>query len=80
VDAHGNQRPYPTGDVSLSLTGPAALIAQNPFAFAVYGGVGGGLVSSLPGRSGAVTLTAKHPTLGTASGTVTVTPATGVFL
>ena len=77
LDAYGNQRPYPSGDVTLTLTGPATLIAQNPFAFAAYGGVGGGLVRSVPGQAGVVTVTAKHPTLGAASGTVTVTPATG---
>jgi beta-galactosidase len=74
VDAYGNQRPYPRGDVTLALAGPATLIGQNPFAFATYGGVGGGLVRSEPGQSGIVTLTARHPTLGQASGRVTVTP------
>jgi beta-galactosidase len=77
LDAYGNQRPYPSGDVALTLTGPATLIAQNPFAFAAYGGVGGGLVRSVPGQTGVVTVTARHPILGAASGTVTVTPVTG---
>jgi beta-galactosidase len=75
LDAHGNQRPYPAGDVTLSLSGPAALIAENPFSFAEYGGVGGGLIQSLPGTAGPVTVTAAHPTLGSAGATVTVQPA-----
>jgi beta-galactosidase len=74
LDAYGNQRPYPTGDVALTLAGPATLIAQNPFAFAEYGGVGGGFIRSVAGTTGTVTVTATHPTLGTASGTLTVTP------
>jgi beta-galactosidase len=73
-DAFDNQRPYPTGDVALTLAGPATLIAQNPFTFAAYGGVGGGFIRSIAGTSGTVTVTATHPTLGTASGTLTVTP------
>jgi len=64
LDAYGNQRPYVTGDVTLSVTGPGMLIAENPFSFATYGGVGG-----------TVTVTATHPTLGLASASLTVTPA-----
>jgi beta-galactosidase len=76
LDAYGNQRPNVTGNVTLSLTGPATLIAENPFAFATYGGVGGAFIRSQPGTSGSVTVTATHPTLGQASGSLTVTPAT----
>jgi beta-galactosidase len=72
LDAYGNQRPYPSGDVTLALAGPATLIGDNPFAFAAYGGVGGALVRSEPGSSGVVTVTAMHPALGQASGVVTV--------
>jgi hypothetical protein len=75
LDVYGNQRPYVSGDVTLSLTGPATLIAENPFSFAAYGGVGGAFIRSQPGTSGGVTVTATHPTLGQASGLLTVTPA-----
>jgi beta-galactosidase len=75
LDAYGNQRPNPPGDVALSLVGPAQLIAENPFSFQDYGGVGGGLIQSLPSTSGAVSVTAAHGTLGQASATVTVQPA-----
>jgi beta-galactosidase len=75
LDAYGNQRPYVTGDVTLSLTGPATLIAENPFSFATYGGVGGAFIRSQPGTSGTVTVAATHPTLGQASASLTVTPA-----
>ena len=75
LDMYGNQRPYVTGDVSLALSGPATLVADNPFPFAAYGGVGGGFIRSQPGIAGAVTVTATHPTLGAADGQLTVTPA-----
>ena len=82
LDAYGNQRPHVTGDVSLSLTGPARLIGDNPFPFGHYGGVGGAFVRSEPGRSGPVTVTAAHPVLGRAAVRVTVTPPGrgGLFL
>jgi beta-galactosidase len=73
VDAYGNQRPYPAGDVALSLSGPATLLAENPFSFAAYGGVGGGFIRSQPGGSGTVTVSAVHPTLGSATAALTVT-------
>jgi beta-galactosidase len=78
LDAYGHQRPHVTGDVRLSLTGPAVLIGQNPFAFAAFGGVGGAFVRSLPDRPGRVTVTASHPALGEATIRLTVTaPAPG---
>jgi beta-galactosidase len=80
LDAYGNQRPYVVGGVTLSLSGPAALVGQNPFDFETYGGVGGAFIRSLPGHSGLVTVTAAHATLGQASVELTVTPAKGKFL
>ncbi|HEY6310581.1 MAG TPA: glycoside hydrolase family 2 TIM barrel-domain containing protein [Streptosporangiaceae bacterium] len=75
TDAYGNHRPNMTGEVTLSLTGPAALIGQNPFAFGSYGGVGGAFVRSVPGKTGQVTVTARHATLGSASVQVTLATA-----
>jgi beta-galactosidase len=73
VDKYGNQRPYVTGEVTLSLSGPGFL-TPDKFPFQTYGGVGGGYVRSYPRRLGTVMLTAKHPTLGTATGSVEVVP------
>ena len=73
VDKYGNQRPHVTGDVSLSLSGPG-ILTPDKFPFQTYGGVGGGYVRAYPRRLGTVTLTAKHPTLGTASGSLEVVP------
>jgi beta-galactosidase len=64
-----------TGEVTLSLTGSAALIGQNPFAFGSYGGIGGAFVRSVPGKTGQVTVIARHATLGSASVQVTVATA-----
>lgn len=77
VDAYGNQRPYATGDVLLSLAGPAQLIGENPFAFGAFGGVGGAFVRSLTNQPGSVTVTASHPSLGQASSRLEVLPAPG---
>jgi beta-galactosidase len=80
LDAFGNQRPYVSGDVTLSLKGPAVLIGQNPFDFGGYGGVGGALIRSEAHRTGVVTVTASHPTLGSASANLRVTAQTGKHL
>ncbi len=76
LDVYGNQRPYPSGDVTLALAGPATLVAENPFSFELYGGVGGGFIQSQPGTAGQVTLTATHPTLGQAGAQLTIVPST----
>jgi beta-galactosidase len=75
IDAYGNHRPNVTGEVTLTLTGPATLIGQNPFAFGSYGGVGGAFIRSVPRRTGQVTVTARHTTLGSASIQIAVAPA-----
>jgi beta-galactosidase len=67
VDRYGAPRPYVTGQVTLGLDGPAVLIGDNPFDFAAAGGVGAAWLRSLPGSPGPVTVTATHPTLGTAT-------------
>jgi len=64
LDAYGNQRRYLTGEVALSLSGPAALVGDNPFAFGAYGGLGAVWIRSVAGQPGAITLTASHPQLG----------------
>jgi beta-galactosidase len=74
VDAHGNQRRHVTGDVQLSLTGPARLIGDNPFSFGSYGGAGGAFLRSLSGRAGEVTVTASHTVLGSSTTRLRITP------
>lgn len=77
LDAYGSQRPYVPGDVTLTLAGPSTLVDDNPFPFGSYGGVGGSFVRSAPGRTGLVTVTAEHSSLGHATVRLTVTPALG---
>jgi beta-galactosidase len=72
VDRYGAPRPYVTGQVTLDLAGPAVLVGDNPFDFAAAGGVGAVWLRSLPGAPGPVTVTAAHPTLGTAVASVLV--------
>jgi beta-galactosidase len=66
VDAYGNLRRYPAGEVTLTLTGPATLVGDNPFAFGDYGGLGAVWIRSLNGRPGTITLAASQPELGRA--------------
>ncbi|MGI9008453.1 MAG: glycoside hydrolase family 2 protein [Streptosporangiaceae bacterium] len=74
VDAYGNQRPHVTGEVRLSLTGPAVLVGDNPFPFGTYGPVGGAFVRSVRGLTGPVIVAASHPLLGRSSVRLTVIP------
>jgi beta-galactosidase len=73
TDAYGNHRPGASGDVTLGVTGPAVLVGTNPFPFGEFGGVGGAFLRSVPGKTGTVTVTARHRTLGAAAVTVRVT-------
>ena len=66
VDRYGAPRPYVTGQVTLDIEGPAALIGDNPFDFASAGGAGAAWIRSRPGSPGAVTVRASHPSLGSA--------------
>ena len=66
VDAYGHQRRYPAGQVTLTLSGPATLVGDNPFAFGAYGGLGAVWIRSVAGQPGVITLGASQPDLGLA--------------
>jgi beta-galactosidase len=66
VDSYGNQRRYPVGEVTLTMSGPATLIGDNPFAFGAYGGLGAVWIRSLADQPGIITLGASEPELGPA--------------
>ncbi|HEY1640491.1 MAG TPA: glycoside hydrolase family 2 TIM barrel-domain containing protein [Streptosporangiaceae bacterium] len=68
ADAYGSRRPHVSGEVALEVAGPAVLVGDNPFPFGAYGGVGGAFLRSRPGLAGLVTVTARHPGLGHATG------------
>jgi len=78
VDAFGNQRRHGSGEVALTLSGPAALVGDNPFAFGQYGGLGAVWIRSRAGQPGTITLTANHPLLGWAEVQVRSEPAQNV--
>ena len=79
ADRYGAPRPYVTGQVTLDLDGPAVLIGDNPFDLAAAGGAGAAWLRSLPGSPGPVTVTATHPTLGTATASVLAVPPPGAY-
>src|SRR5579859_4178077 len=72
VDGYGAPRPYVTGSVALSVSGPAVLVGESPFDFAAAGGVGAVWIRSLPGSAGHVVVSASHPVLGQAVASVRV--------
>jgi beta-galactosidase len=72
VDRYGAPRPYVTGEVALSVSGPAVLVGDNPFDLAPAGGVGAVWIRSLPGSAGMVVVSASHPVLGDAVARVRV--------
>jgi beta-galactosidase len=76
VDKYGNLRRYPAGEVTLTLTGPAVLVGDNPFAFGAYGGLGAVWIRSRPGQTGTITLAASQPELGQAQVQVRLVPPT----
>ena len=77
IDEYGNLRRYPAGMVTLTLSGPATLIGDNPFAFGDYGGLGAVWIRSLAGQTGSVMLAASEPRLGQAQIAVQAVPASG---
>lgn len=78
VDKYGAPRPYVTGQVTLTVGGPGALVGDNPFAFSDAGGVGAVWVRTLANSPGTISVQAAHPSLGTAQAAITVhEPAPG---
>ncbi len=72
VDRYGAARPYVSGQVELSVHGPAVLVGDTPFPFADTGGAGAVWVRTLRNSPGTVTVRATHPALGTAEAAVRV--------
>lgn len=64
TDEYGNIRPFATGAVSLSISGPGEIIGENPFALA---GGGGAVWIRAREAAGTVRLEARHPYLKTKS-------------
>jgi len=62
TDQFGNVQQFASGAVSVSVTGPAEIVGENPFG--IVGGVGAVWLKAKE-TAGTVRLTAKHPYLGT---------------
>ncbi len=72
TDEYGNLRPFATGAVTLTLTGPGELIGENPFS--IIGGAGAIWIKAKQ-NPGTVSLAARHPYLGSRSVTLNLRPA-----
>lgn len=72
VDRYGADRAGTPGDVALEVTGPAVLVGSDPFPLAETGGVGAVWLRSRLAGTGPVTLTAHHPTAGSARAAIEV--------
>jgi beta-galactosidase len=72
TDEYGNIRPFATGAISLSLTGPGEIVGENPFALA--GGAGAVWVKAKE-AAGIVRLIARHPYLGPRTVEIRVKPS-----
>ncbi|HLK20466.1 MAG TPA: glycoside hydrolase family 2 TIM barrel-domain containing protein, partial [Bryobacteraceae bacterium] len=72
TDEYGNIRPFATGAIALTLTGPGEIVGENPFALA--GGAGAVWIKAAE-SAGTLRLTARHPYLGTRTIEIDVRPA-----
>lgn len=77
TDEYGNIRPFATGAVSLTISGPGEIIGENPFA--LVGGGGAVWVRAAQG-SGVIRLEARHPYLPLKSIQIRVRPVEAAFL
>ena len=64
VDKFGAPRAYAGGQVSIRISGPGAIIGDNPFSLAENGGAGAVWIRSSAGRTGLIRIEAEHTTLG----------------
>jgi beta-galactosidase len=72
TDQYGAVRPLANAAILLSIVGPGEIIGENPFS--LFGG-GGAVWVRTKESAGLIRLSAKHPTLGTKTVEIRVTPA-----
>lgn len=70
VDQFGADRALGTGEVHFEITGPGALVGDNPFDLAPAGGAAAVWIKTRPGEGGTITIKATHSALGAKSLTV----------
>jgi beta-galactosidase len=72
TDAYGNLRPFASGAIQLSLSGPGNLVGENPLALS--GGAGAVWVKTQE-AAGTIRIIARHQYLGTQNAEIRVRPA-----
>ena len=77
TDEFGGARPFATGAIALSISGPGEIIGDNPFS--LFGGVGAVWIKTKQ-AAGIIRLVAKHPTLGSKSVEIRVKRAPAVLI
>jgi hypothetical protein len=77
TDEYGGSRPFATGAITLSITGPGEIVGDNPFS--LFGGVGAVWVRTRQ-AAGIIRVTATHPTLGSKTIEVSVKRAPAVSI
>ena len=77
TDEYGGARPFATGAIALSVTGPGEIIGDNPFS--LFGGVGAVWIKTTQ-APGVIRLVAKHPTLGSKTVEIRVKRAPAVLI
>jgi beta-galactosidase len=73
VDRYGAPRPYVTGPVDVSLTGPGVLLGDKTFDFGATGGAGAVWLRSAVGAAGQAVVQVRHGALGQAQVSVAIT-------
>lgn len=76
ADKFGSTRAFATGEVLLEITGPGAIVGDNPFSLADSGGVGAVWIRAAYGRAGRIRVAATHSRLGQKTVELTVVPTT----
>jgi beta-galactosidase len=77
TDQFGNLRPFATGAIQLSLTGPGQIVGENPFSLS--GGAGAVWIKAKE-APGTIRLEARHQYLGKKSVEIRVRPAEAEFV
>jgi beta-galactosidase len=75
TEKFGSERAFASGDVAFTVEGPGIIVGDNPFSLTDSGGVGAIWLKTLPNRTGLITLTATHSSLGKKTVEINVKPA-----
>jgi beta-galactosidase len=67
IDKFGTNRAFAGGNVSFDVTGPGAIVGDNPFDLSESGGVGAIWIKTSLNSSGRIAIKARHSQLGTKS-------------